>query len=112
VSRPRKRITRCRVNNPRSNSVLFEGQFLSLPSISLYTRLSIPHLSQVFSGRKEPSLRACRLIASALNQDLPEFIRALEKHTARIRPYYKSHTGRPPKKEVPEPTVTVIEQSA
>jgi transcriptional regulator with XRE-family HTH domain len=82
---PRK----CIENHPSPQSVLFCDKFINLSTIALYTGISTSHLSMLFSGKRQPSLRVAKLIALALDMSFQIFVTQLEKHTGQMKPYLK-----------------------
>lgn len=49
----------------------------SLRRLALETGLSLSHVSRVFSGKRQPSMRAARLIATALQIDIDSLMYCL-----------------------------------
>jgi transcriptional regulator with XRE-family HTH domain len=98
------RPERCIASKPTSYSVLFCERFINLSTIALYTGISISHLSMLFSGKRQPSLKSAKLIAMALRMSLEAFVRRLEEHTMNVKPYLKRKPIKgPPKKRLPQP---------
>jgi transcriptional regulator with XRE-family HTH domain len=71
---------------PTSQSVLFDSVFINLSTIALRTHLSVPHVSMIFSGKRQPSLASARKIAIALNMDLSLFVTKLDTHVHQVKP--------------------------
>src|SRR5271156_6037313 len=100
---PRK----CIETRPTPQSVLFCDKFINLSLIALRTNISISHLSMLFSGKRQPSLKTAKLIALALNMSFHAFVSQLEKHSGTMKPYLriptkKSTTHKPDNKVHPK----------
>ena len=52
--------------NPTTQSVLFMDSYINLSVIALLTGLSVSYVSMIFAGKRNPSLRAARLIVGVL----------------------------------------------
>jgi transcriptional regulator with XRE-family HTH domain len=80
---------KCIESKPTAQSVLFCDKFINLSTIALYTGISTSHLSMLFSGKRQPSLRVAKLIALALDMTLQRFVSQLEDHTGQLKPYLR-----------------------
>jgi transcriptional regulator with XRE-family HTH domain len=85
---------KCIEHKPTPQSVLFCDKFINLSTIALYTGISTSHLSMLFSGKRQPSLRVAKLIALALDMSLQIFVTQLEKHAGTERAYLKRSNKR------------------
>lgn len=74
VSRP----TDCIVAKPNGLSVKFGGVPISLSAICRLTDIDLSHLSRIFSGKRQPSTKASRRIAEALEMTLEDFLDTLD----------------------------------
>lgn len=68
----------CLVKKPTGQSVLFAGQYINLHQLAADTGYDRSYLSRVFSGKRQPSLKAAALLASALAMSMDGFVSALE----------------------------------
>lgn len=85
MARPR----RCIHRRPTTNSILFGGEFIHLPSVHLLSGLSMSYLSLIFSRKREPSLDAAEKICIAMRMGLEEFLQELRGHVPRFNNRYK-----------------------
>lgn len=74
--------SRCLESKPTTQSVQFSGPFINLSDVGSLTGLTVSHLSMIFAGKREPSLKTAKKIASALGMDLTEFVEALDEHVS------------------------------
>jgi transcriptional regulator with XRE-family HTH domain len=88
--RPKK----CLEHKPTSQTIIFCDEFISLTSIAFMTNISVSSVSMIFSGKREPSLKAAEKIAKALGMGLEEFLKGLKEDVS-IRKRYQSASSRP-----------------
>jgi hypothetical protein len=74
--------------------VQFEGEYINLSMVQLYTGLSFGFVSKVFNGKKSPGLYACIKLATALGMDLGCFVEAIVTRfpDAHVHKSYKHHS--------------------
>jgi transcriptional regulator with XRE-family HTH domain len=81
VNKPKNpKPLRCIHAKPAANSVLFCGEFIHLPSIHLYTGISVSYLSLIFNLKRNPTVDTAEKIATALNMGLEAFLFGLRGH--------------------------------
>jgi len=68
----------CIERRPTTQSVYLMGRAVNLSAISRSQGIDPSHLSRIFSGRRNPSIKYARKIASALGLRLDEFLDALD----------------------------------
>lgn len=74
------RPNKCLEYRPTSQSVLFCDDWINLSVLSLSSHISVSHLSMIFSGKRQPSLKSTKIIAESLGMDLQKFVEGLETH--------------------------------
>lgn len=57
-----------------SHTVKFDGKPINLSQISRETGYSVSHLSKIFSGKREPSIRVLKILAEYLNTTTDKFL--------------------------------------
>lgn len=82
-----QRPNKCIEHNPRANSILFCGWFISLGALALATGMQLSHLSMIFSGKRNPTIKSGRIMAQALGMSFPAFLKALDERVETIRQY-------------------------
>lgn len=70
----------CIEHRPSSQSVFFDGFFISLSAIALKTGMSVGGLSYIFSGKYNPSVKSAKKIAKAMGCEVGDFLKALDAH--------------------------------
>ncbi len=75
------------VTEPNSISVEFGGTYVALSDLARSQGLSIPHVSRVLRGTREPSVNIMLKLSSALGMTLDDFVAAIQErkdhHNAR-----------------------------
>lgn len=69
----------CLEHYPTPQSVLLGDTFINLSAIHRVTGIGVSHLSLIFSGRREPSLKTCIKLSKALGMGLDVFVATLTK---------------------------------
>ncbi|MFZ0980956.1 MAG: helix-turn-helix transcriptional regulator [Candidatus Acidiferrales bacterium] len=72
----------CLEPRPKPNSVQFSGQFINLSHLGFRTGITVSHLSMIFGGKRQPSLKNAKKIADALAMAPGQFIEALDEHVS------------------------------
>lgn len=78
---------RCIHTKPTAKSILFCGVFIHLPSVHMFSGLSMSYLSLIFSRKRDPSLDAAERIAASMRMGLQEFLFGLRGHVVTPKPW-------------------------
>jgi hypothetical protein len=90
MSKKNPRPKKCLAINPTTKSILFCGEFINMGCIARESGLSLSYISLLFSGKREPSLRAAGEISKSLGMGLEEFLFGLRKENGYRKQYNPS----------------------
>lgn len=73
------------VEKPAINSVLLGGRYVSVQAISRVQGLDPSYVCKIINGKKDPTVKTARKIASAVGMGLEEFLDAVDERVKHLK---------------------------
>lgn len=77
--------TGCVTEKPIKSSIILGGRYINLSAISRTQDIDLSYLSRIINGKKEPTIRVARKVASAIGMGLEEFLDAIDERVRLIQ---------------------------